>query len=242
MRLYHVIPKTGAPAEGPLTAAQVVALFERSASTAQMLVWWKDQQGWDKIGDHIAKIRAEAQEALPATSPAASPAPAPEPTPATPEISAGQVRVIRNGLTIGEYPEADIAALLRAKVILPDDSYLSRGMPSPAPVSELLLKMVLAPAPGPVAPIPPMPVSVPVPALPVTVAAPIRRQPGPGDIVCPNANCGYVGPGKKIARGSTIIGILLLLCWILPGVIYFMFFSGYRTCCPRCQCQINNDN
>jgi len=242
MRLYHVIPKTSAPAEGPLTAAQVVALFERSASASQMLVWWKDQKGWDKIGDHIAKIRLEAQEALPSPAPAASPEPTPKLTLAIPEISAGQVRVIRNGLTIGEYPEADIAALLRAKVILPDDSYLARGMPSPAPVSELLLKMVLAPAPAPVAPIPPMPVSVPVPALPVTVAAPVRRQPGPGDIVCPNANCGYVGPGKKIARGSTIIGILLLLCWILPGVIYFMFFSGYRTCCPRCQCQVNNDN
>jgi len=229
MRFYHVIPKTGAPAEGPFTAAQVVAMFVRTPSTDQMLVWWKDQKGWDKIADHIAAIRLEAAEASPAL------APAPKPAPEVTEIPDGQVRVIRNGSTIGEYPEADIAALLRAKVILPDDSYLTKGMQVPAPVSELLLKIVLAPAPAVVAQMPPMPVAAPLPA-------PVRRQPGRGDIVCPNPNCGYVGPGKKIARGSTIIGILLLLCWILPGIIYFMFFSGYRTCCPRCQCQINNDN
>lgn len=242
MRLYHVIPKTGTPAEGPRTAAQVVAMFEQSASTAQMLVWWKDRKGWDKISDHIAMIRLEAQEDLQSTAPAATPVPTLKPAPAVPEIPAGQIRVIRHGSMIGEYPEADIAALLRAKVILPDDSYLAPGMKAPAPVSELLLKMVLAPAPAVGTPIPPMPVSPPSLAIPVPLPTPVRRQPGPGDIVCPNANCGYVGPGKKIARGSTIIGILLLLCWILPGVIYFMFFSGYRTCCPRCQCQVNNDN
>lgn len=242
MRLYHVIPKTGTPAEGPRTAAQVVAMFEQSASTAQMLVWWKDRKGWDKISDHIAMIRLEAQEDLQSTAPATTPVPTLKPAPAVPEIPAGQIRVIRNGSMIGEYPEADIAALLRAKVILPDDSYLAPGMKASAPVSELLLKMVLAPAPAVGTPISPMPVSPPSLAIPVPLPAPVRRQPGPGDIVCPNANCGYVGPGKKIARGSTIIGILLLLCWILPGVIYFMFFSGYRTCCPRCQCQVNNDN
>lgn len=242
MRLYHVIPKTGTLAEGPRTAAQVVTIFEQSAPAAQMLVWWKDQKGWDKISDHIALIRLEAQEDLQSTALAATPVSTLKPAPSVPEIPAGQIRVIRNGSMIGEYPEADIAALLRAKVILPDDSYLALGMKAPAPVSELLLKMVLAPAPAAGTPISPMPVSPPSLAIPVPLPAPVRRQPGPGDIVCPNANCGYVGPGKKIARGSTIIGILLLLCWILPGVIYFMFFSGYRTCCPRCQCQVNNDN
>lgn len=182
---------------------------------------------------YISEIRQEAKDAEPLPV-------APTPAPSAPGIPAGQVRVIRDNLMIGEYPEPDIAALLRAKIILPTDSYLAGGMSASAPVSELLLKMVLAPAPGPAAPmspIPPMPVSAPIPA-----SAPVRRQPGRGEIVCPNANCGYVGPGQKIARGSTIIGILLLLCWILPGIIYFMFFSGYRTCCPRCQCQINNDN
>lgn len=211
-----------------------------------MLVWWREQKEWTKIDAYISEIRQEAKDAeplqvAPADSPAAVITPA-SPAPSSPGIPAGQIRVIRNESTIGEYPEADIAALLRAKVILPDDSYLAQGMKAPAPVSELLLKMVLAPAPAAGMPIPPMPVSPPNLAIPVPLPAPVRRQPGRGEIVCPNANCGYVGPGQKIARGSTIIGILLLLCWILPGIIYFMFFSGYRTCCPRCQCQINNDN
>jgi hypothetical protein len=149
MRLYHVIPKTGTPAEGPRTAAQVVAMFEQSASTAQMLVWWKDQKGWDKISDHIAAIRLEAQEALPV--PAQQPAaPAPFIAKAVDDdgIPAGQVRVTRDGTSLGEYHEPDIPALLRAKVLQPTDMYQMAGMSKPAPLSELLLALLLKPASG----------------------------------------------------------------------------------------------
>jgi hypothetical protein len=239
MRQYHVIPKTGTPAVGPLSAEQVVDLYHKSTDASKMLVWWKEQKEWTSINACLSEIRQDVKQA--ASQPvAAATIPAPTPVAVAPQIPTGHVRVTRAGAVIGDYSEADMAALLRAKVVLPTDSYLAAGMTSPVPVSELLLKMVLAPAAA--SPMPPMPVRTAAPALPVAMAAPVRRVPGPGDIVCPNPNCGYVGPGQKIARGSTIIGILLLLCWILPGVIYFMFFSGYRTCCPRCQCQVNNDN
>ncbi len=241
MRQYHVIPKTGVPAEGPLSAQQVVDAFQKSGDASKMLVWWKEQKEWTNINACISEIRNEAAGMMsqPAEQPAAVDAAATQ-APAAIGVPAGFVRVTRDGVVIGEYPEADMAPLLRAKVVLPTDSYLASGMKSPAPVSELLLKMVLTPAPS--APMPPMPVAAVPPAIVVSPAAPVRRTPRPGEIVCPNPNCGYVGQGQKIARGSTIVGILLLLCWILPGVIYFMFFSGYRTCCPRCQCQVNNDN
>jgi hypothetical protein len=211
-------------------------MFDATSSTDQMIVWWKGQQEWANIKTYISEIRLEAKLA---TSPRVVPTSVKQVNTST-RIPSGQVRITRNGLMVGVYPEVDIAALLRAKVISSNDSYQAAGMNEPAPISQLLLNMVITPLAA--APIPASTVSKVTPPIPVTTASPPRRQPGRGEIVCPNLNCGYVGRGDKIARGSTIVGILLLLCWILPGIIYFMFFSGYRTCCPRCQCQINNDN
>lgn len=236
MRQYHLISKSGVPAVGPLTAAQVLTLFDGASSTDQMIVWWKGQQEWANIKKCISEIRHEARLA---SAPPVVPTSAKQVNAST-RVPPGQVRVTRNGVIVGVYPEADIAALLRAKVILSNDSYLAAEMYEPALISELLLKMVTAPLPA--KPIPAATASKVSPLPPVSTASPVRRQPGRGEIVCPNLNCGYVGPGDKIARGSTIVGILLLLCWILPGILYFMFFSGYRTCCPQCKCQINNDN
>jgi hypothetical protein len=56
----------------------------------------------------------------------------------------------------------------------------------------------------------------------------------PGDIICPNSQCGYCGPPRKVPRGSLILGLILCLFFILPGVIYLMVMSGYNYICPRC--------
>ena len=61
------------------------------------------------------------------------------------------------------------------------------------------------------------------------------------DIICPNPNCGYKGRAKKVARGNTLVGIILLCFFILPGLLYFMFKSGYRYVCPKCGMQISAD-
>ncbi|MEI6492053.1 MAG: DUF4339 domain-containing protein [Verrucomicrobiota bacterium] len=66
----------------------------------------------------------------------------------------------------------------------------------------------------------------------------VRQEPAyvprPGDIVCPNTHCHYCGPPKKVARGSAILGILLMFFFVLPGVLYLMFMSGYNYVCPKC--------
>jgi len=62
------------------------------------------------------------------------------------------------------------------------------------------------------------------------------------EIICPNVNCGYKGLPKKIHRGSTALGLLLCLFFIVPGILYFMFKSGYRYFCPKCGLQIAADN
>jgi hypothetical protein len=64
----------------------------------------------------------------------------------------------------------------------------------------------------------------------------------PGDIICPNPNCRYEGPPRKVARGSILIGVILLLFFILPGILYFVFMQGYRYSCPKCGLQIGSEN
>lgn len=66
-------------------------------------------------------------------------------------------------------------------------------------------------------------------------------SPGKGMIICPNPNCGYKGPVKRIARGSRVVAILLLLFLFVPGLLYILFCGGYRYVCPRCGMQIGRD-
>ncbi len=53
-------------------------------------------------------------------------------------------------------------------------------------------------------------------------------------ITCSNPNCRYKGEPTERQQGSAILGILLLLAFLLPGILYFMF--KYRTAyyCPQC--------
>ncbi len=60
-------------------------------------------------------------------------------------------------------------------------------------------------------------------------------------IICPNPNCGYRGEATRKARGSMAAGCLLTLFLVLPGVLYFIFFRGYRYYCPKCGLQIASD-
>ena len=62
------------------------------------------------------------------------------------------------------------------------------------------------------------------------------------DIICPNPNCGYKGQPAKKSRGSVLVGLILCLFFLLPGIIYFMFKSGYRYSCPKCGLQVSVDN
>lgn len=66
-------------------------------------------------------------------------------------------------------------------------------------------------------------------------------RPGRGMIICPNPNCGYQGRVKKVSRGSSIVALILLLFFLVPGLLYILFKSGYRYVCPRCGMQIGRD-
>jgi len=61
------------------------------------------------------------------------------------------------------------------------------------------------------------------------------------NIICSNPNCCYQGKPKKKARGSAALGLILLCFLVLPGVLYFMFKSGYIYSCPKCGLQIQSD-
>ena len=73
----------------------------------------------------------------------------------------------------------------------------------------------------------------------VTTARPMLPQ---GQmIICPNPACGYIGEARKIPRGSVTAGCLLMLLFIITGILYLMFTSGYRIVCPKCGLQIREE-
>lgn len=49
---------------------------------------------------------------------------------------------------------------------------------------------------------------------------------------CPS--CGSLQPAVKKSKGSSLVLILLLLFWILPGLIYLIVYNGYVYVCPQC--------
>jgi hypothetical protein len=46
-------------------------------------------------------------------------------------------------------------------------------------------------------------------------------------------NCGFKGPSKRRSRDSVIVKLLLYCFFLLPRIIDFMMYSGYRYYCPR---------
>jgi hypothetical protein len=148
MQKYYFIPRTGIPAKGPMSAQQVLDLVDQTMDKSQMLVWWEEQKEWTKVTVCISQLRAQAVK----DSSALSPEPAIHFVTPEDKISVGQIRVSRDGKKLGEFHEADIPALLRAKVLQPTDTYLAAGMTKPSPLSELLLALLLKPAAQPASP------------------------------------------------------------------------------------------
>jgi zinc ribbon protein len=60
-------------------------------------------------------------------------------------------------------------------------------------------------------------------------------------IICPNPKCNYVGAPRAKSRGSLLVGLILCLCFLLPGIIYFIVMSGYQYVCPKCGLQVASD-
>lgn len=58
------------------------------------------------------------------------------------------------------------------------------------------------------------------------------------DIICPNQNCGFKGSPKVRSAYNPVIGILLLICGIVPGLIY-MAITGVKVYCPKCNMQVD---
>ena len=81
-------------------------------------------------------------------------------------------------------------------------------------------------------------------------------------MICPNPNCGYQGPIKRMVRGSLAVGATLsifgligaavwlslggacigTIFFLLPAIIYAALGCGYRHSCPKCGLQIAADN
>ncbi len=54
-----------------------------------------------------------------------------------------------------------------------------------------------------------------------------------GTMICPN--CGTRGEPKTITKGSTLIELVLWLCFIIPGLIYSIWrLTSRQPGCPAC--------
>lgn len=60
-----------------------------------------------------------------------------------------------------------------------------------------------------------------------------------GRVTCPL--CGYTGTLTRMPKGQMFVGIMLLLLFIVPGLLYFVLFSGYRYICQNCGKTIKSD-
>lgn len=49
------------------------------------------------------------------------------------------------------------------------------------------------------------------------------------------ANCGYRGRPYRISGGQVVLGVVLLLIFILPGLIYFGWIAFNHGACPQCK-------
>lgn len=58
------------------------------------------------------------------------------------------------------------------------------------------------------------------------------------EIICPNPNCGYRGPGKRDGGSSGCLLLILLLCGLLPGILYLLLCGTPGVICPRCGMRI----
>lgn len=49
------------------------------------------------------------------------------------------------------------------------------------------------------------------------------------------SNCGFTGTAKKVTKGSTLMELILWLCFIFPGLLYSMWrLSSKHMACAQC--------
>lgn len=57
-------------------------------------------------------------------------------------------------------------------------------------------------------------------------------------VICPNPNCQYRGPGKKVGGSNGCLILVLLCLGILPGLLYLMLCEKKGVACPQCGMRI----
>lgn len=59
-----------------------------------------------------------------------------------------------------------------------------------------------------------------------------QQEPSREIVICPN--CQSAVKPRKESKGSTLVMLVLLLLFIVPGMIYGLFRGGYKHVCPKC--------
>lgn len=86
--------------------------------------------------------------------------------------------------------------------------------------------------------------ALPVQSAPAAPAA--TPPPGPpaiiprGHRICPNPNCGHIGKPRRKAKGSLLVFFVLLCMFVVPAILYLLFFGGAITVCQKCGNRIDS--
>lgn len=67
-----------------------------------------------------------------------------------------------------------------------------------------------------------------------TIEHPGNNRGERGLVLCVNPACEFIGEPQLKKCGSTKIGLLLCLFGLVPGILYFVFTSGFIPVCPEC--------
>jgi len=54
------------------------------------------------------------------------------------------------------------------------------------------------------------------------------------DFSCPNKDCDYHGKPGVQKYGSLLLAFVLMIFFVVPGLVYWIFCTGIRYICPKC--------
>ena len=55
------------------------------------------------------------------------------------------------------------------------------------------------------------------------------------EFICPNPNCDYQGKPELEGYGSAFVLLILIICGLVPGIIYWAMCMGMKYICPKCK-------
>lgn len=60
-----------------------------------------------------------------------------------------------------------------------------------------------------------------------------------GVVTCPA--CNHTGAPQRVPKGDISTGCILSFFFLIPGLVYFLLYNGYKYICPKCKGTLYRD-